>query len=79
MPNPPAREHSVETIRRNSEVMGNLRKLMVANRGVSSIFMHKNKHTTFFFLSGRGTDISYVSFIFRKFRFVSFVQPMNSP
>jgi hypothetical protein len=33
--NPPAREHSVETIRRNSEVMGNLRKLMVANRGVS--------------------------------------------
>lgn len=35
MPAPPAREHSVETIRRNSEVMGNLRKLMVANRGVS--------------------------------------------
>lgn len=32
----PAREHSVETIRRNSEVMGNLRKLMVANRGVST-------------------------------------------
>jgi hypothetical protein len=31
----PVREHSVETIRRNSEVMGNLRKLMVANRGVS--------------------------------------------
>lgn len=30
----PQREHSVETIRRNSEVMGNLRKLMVANRGV---------------------------------------------
>jgi hypothetical protein len=29
------REHSVETIRRNSEVMGNLRKLMVVNRGVS--------------------------------------------
>jgi len=36
MPAPPAREHSVETIRRNSEVMGNLRKLMVANRGVSN-------------------------------------------
>lgn len=35
MPAPPAREHSVETIRRNSEVMGNLRKLMVVNRGVS--------------------------------------------
>lgn len=30
----PHREHSVETIRRNSEVMGNLRKLMVVNRGV---------------------------------------------
>lgn len=38
MPNPPAREHSVETIRRNSEVMGNLRKLMVANRGVSLFY-----------------------------------------
>jgi hypothetical protein len=32
---PPVREHSVETIRRNSEVMGNLCKLMVVNRGVS--------------------------------------------
>ncbi|RUP44649.1 hypothetical protein BC936DRAFT_149174, partial [Jimgerdemannia flammicorona] len=29
-----SREHSVETIRRNSEVMGHLRKLMVVNRGV---------------------------------------------
>lgn len=35
MPSAPAREHSVDTIRRNSEVMGNLRKLLVANRGVS--------------------------------------------
>jgi hypothetical protein len=34
MPPPAQREHSVETIRRNSEVMGNLRKLLVANRGV---------------------------------------------
>lgn len=31
----PHREHSVETIRRNSEVMGSLRKLMAVNRGVS--------------------------------------------
>jgi pyruvate carboxylase len=35
----PQREHSVETIRRNSEVMGNLRKLMVVNRGVSFIWL----------------------------------------
>lgn len=35
MPAAPVREHSVDTIRRNSEVMGNLRKLMVVNRGVS--------------------------------------------
>ncbi|KAI7900118.1 pyruvate carboxylase [Cokeromyces recurvatus] len=34
----PAREHSVETIRRNSEVMGNLRKLMVANRGADESY-----------------------------------------
>jgi pyruvate carboxylase len=36
---PQQREHSVETIRRNSEVMGNLRKLMVVNRGVSIIVL----------------------------------------
>ncbi len=29
------REHSVETIRRSSQVIGRLEKLMVANRGVS--------------------------------------------
>jgi hypothetical protein len=39
--NVPVREHSVETIRRNSEVMGNLRKLMVANRGVKYNFCLK--------------------------------------
>lgn len=38
----PVREHSVETIRRNSEVMGNLRKLMVANRGVSIVMASKD-------------------------------------
>ncbi|CAO0798643.1 unnamed protein product [Mucor circinelloides] len=44
MPAPPAREHSVETIRRNSEVMGNLRKLMVANRGEIAIRVFRTAH-----------------------------------
>ncbi|KAI7893577.1 pyruvate carboxylase [Mucor mucedo] len=41
---PPAREHSVETIRRNSEVMGNLRKLMVVNRGEIAIRCFRTAH-----------------------------------
>ncbi|GAN10441.1 pyruvate carboxylase [Mucor ambiguus] len=40
----PVREHSVETIRRNSEVMGNLRKLMVANRGEIAIRCFRTAH-----------------------------------
>ncbi|KAI7865330.1 pyruvate carboxylase [Spinellus fusiger] len=38
------REHSVETIRRNSEVMGNLRKLMVVNRGEIAIRVFRTAH-----------------------------------
>ncbi|CAO3642812.1 unnamed protein product [Cunninghamella blakesleeana] len=38
------REHSVETIRRNSEVMGNLRKLMVVNRGEIAIRVCRTAH-----------------------------------
>ncbi|KAL0095747.1 pyruvate carboxylase [Phycomyces blakesleeanus] len=41
---PHAREHSVETIRRNSEVMGNLRKLMVVNRGEIAIRVFRTAH-----------------------------------
>ncbi|KAI9475499.1 MAG: pyruvate carboxylase [Benjaminiella poitrasii] len=41
---PPAREHSVETIRRNSEVMGNLRKLMVVNRGEIALRVFRTAH-----------------------------------
>ncbi|KAI7899171.1 pyruvate carboxylase [Cokeromyces recurvatus] len=51
----PAREHSVETIRRNSEVMGNLRKLMVANRGEIAIRCFRTAHE----LSMRTADESY--------------------
>ncbi|CDS06225.1 Putative Pyruvate carboxylase [Lichtheimia ramosa] len=40
----PAREHSVETIRRSSEVMGNLRKLMVVNRGEIAIRVFRTAH-----------------------------------
>ncbi|CAO3660754.1 unnamed protein product [Umbelopsis ramanniana] len=42
MPN--TREHSVETIRRNSEVMGHLRKLMVVNRGEIAIRVFRTAH-----------------------------------
>ncbi|ORX49779.1 pyruvate carboxylase [Hesseltinella vesiculosa] len=38
------REHSVETIRRNSEVMGALRKLMVVNRGEIAIRVFRTAH-----------------------------------
>ncbi|KAG0171787.1 pyruvate carboxylase [Apophysomyces sp. BC1034] len=41
---PHQREHSVETIRRNSEVMGSLRKLMVVNRGEISIRVFRTAH-----------------------------------
>ncbi|KAI8388513.1 pyruvate carboxylase [Radiomyces spectabilis] len=41
---PQQREHSVETIRRNSEVMGNLRKLMVVNRGEIAIRVFRTAH-----------------------------------
>ncbi|KAI9031516.1 pyruvate carboxylase [Phycomyces nitens] len=41
---PHAREHSVETIRRNSEVMGTLRKLMVVNRGEIAIRVFRTAH-----------------------------------
>ncbi|ORZ17242.1 pyruvate carboxylase [Absidia repens] len=41
---PHQREHSVETIRRNSEVMGNLRKLMVVNRGEIAIRVFRTAH-----------------------------------
>ncbi|KAI7900914.1 pyruvate carboxylase [Cokeromyces recurvatus] len=40
----PTREHSVETIRRNSEVMGNLRKLMVVNRGEIALRVFRTAH-----------------------------------
>ncbi|KAI9321464.1 pyruvate carboxylase [Dichotomocladium elegans] len=40
----PAREHSVETIRRSSEVMGSLRKLMVVNRGEIAIRVFRTAH-----------------------------------
>ncbi|KAL1934537.1 hypothetical protein VTP01DRAFT_6719 [Rhizomucor pusillus] len=38
------REHSVETIRRSSEVMGSLRKLMVVNRGEIAIRVMRTAH-----------------------------------
>ncbi|KAG2220993.1 hypothetical protein INT45_004612 [Circinella minor] len=41
---PPQREHSVETIRRSSEVMGSLRKLMVVNRGEIAIRVFRTAH-----------------------------------
>ncbi|EIE82226.1 hypothetical protein G6F46_002417 [Rhizopus delemar] len=44
MPAAPVREHSVDTIRRNSEVMGNLRKLMVVNRGEIAIRVFRTAH-----------------------------------
>jgi hypothetical protein len=65
MPAPPAREHSVETIRRNSEVMGNLRKLMVVNRGVSYLARIINRK-------------SQLNCPYRKSRFVCFVRLTNS-
>ncbi|CDS04740.1 Putative Pyruvate carboxylase [Lichtheimia ramosa] len=40
----PHREHSVETIRRNSEVMGSLRKLMAVNRGEIAIRVCRTAH-----------------------------------
>lgn len=71
MPAPPAREHSVETIRRNSEVMGNLRKLMVANRGVSFAYQLFLFYVFFF--------ANNASHSCRKSHFVYSVQLMNFP